>query len=69
MRAGIRIGALVLAVIASSSASLSLLLARRDSAVRLLSDQRQRLVAEALTAEEAPGAGTVATVTLPRGGR
>ena len=31
---------------------LSLLLARRDSAVRLLSDQRQRLVAEALTAEE-----------------
>ena len=31
---------------------LSLLLARRESAVRLLSDQRQRLVAEALTAEE-----------------
>jgi two-component system NarL family sensor kinase len=31
---------------------LSLLLARRDSAVRLLSEQRQRLVAEALTAEE-----------------
>lgn len=31
---------------------LSLLLARRDAAVRLLSDQRQRLVAEALTAEE-----------------
>jgi two-component system NarL family sensor kinase len=31
---------------------LSLLLARRDTAVRLLSDQRQRLVAEALTAEE-----------------
>jgi two-component system NarL family sensor kinase len=33
-------------------ALLSLLLARRDSAVRLLSAQRQRLVAEALTAEE-----------------
>jgi two-component system NarL family sensor kinase len=33
-------------------ALLSLLLARRDSAVQLLSDQRQRLVAEALTAEE-----------------
>jgi two-component system NarL family sensor kinase len=33
-------------------ALLSLLLARRDTAVRLLSDQRQRLVAEALTAEE-----------------
>ena len=33
-------------------ALLSLLLARRDAAVRLLSDQRQRLVAEALTAEE-----------------
>ena len=31
---------------------LSWLLARRDAAVRLLSDQRQRLVAEALTAEE-----------------
>jgi len=31
---------------------LSLLLARRDFAVRLLSEQRQRLVAEALTAEE-----------------
>jgi two-component system, NarL family, sensor kinase len=31
---------------------LSLLLARRDDAVQLLSDQRQRLVAEALTAEE-----------------
>jgi two-component system NarL family sensor kinase len=31
---------------------LSLLLARRDAAVRLLSAQRQRLVAEALTAEE-----------------
>ena len=31
---------------------LSLLLARRDSAVRLLAEQRQRLVAEALTAEE-----------------
>ena len=33
-------------------ALLSLLLARRDPAVRLLSAQRQRLVAEALTAEE-----------------
>ena len=33
-------------------ALLSLLLARRDAAVRLLSAQRQRLVAEALTAEE-----------------
>jgi two-component system NarL family sensor kinase len=33
-------------------ALLSLLLARRDVAVRLLSAQRQRLVAEALTAEE-----------------
>ena len=33
-------------------ALLSLLLARRDTAVRLLSAQRQRLVAEALTAEE-----------------
>ena len=33
-------------------ALLSLLLARRESAVRLLSAQRQRLVAEALTAEE-----------------
>jgi two-component system NarL family sensor kinase len=33
-------------------ALLSLLLARRDAAVRLLSEQRQRLVAEALTAEE-----------------
>src|SRR4029079_16061914 len=35
-------------------ALLSLLLARRDSAVRLLSAQRQRLVAEALTAAQ-PG--------------
>src|SRR4029077_18251766 len=33
-------------------ALLSLLIARRESAVRLLSAQRQRLVAEALTAEE-----------------
>ena len=33
-------------------ALLSLLLARRESAVRLLSAQRQRLMAEALTAEE-----------------
>ena len=33
-------------------ALLSLLLSRRDAAVRLLSAQRQRLVAEALTAEE-----------------
>ena len=33
-------------------ALLSLLLARRDAAVQLLSEQRQRLVAEALTAEE-----------------
>jgi two-component system NarL family sensor kinase len=33
-------------------ALLSLLLERRDTALRLLSDQRQRLVAEALTAEE-----------------
>ncbi|HEY3614188.1 MAG TPA: ATP-binding protein, partial [Gaiellales bacterium] len=33
-------------------ALLSLLLSRRDGAVRLLSAQRQRLVAEALTAEE-----------------
>ena len=31
---------------------LALLLERRDTALRLLSDQRQRLVAEALTAEE-----------------
>ena len=41
-----------LAWLGFAMALLSLLLARRDAAVRLLSAQRQRLVAEALTAEE-----------------
>jgi two-component system NarL family sensor kinase len=41
-----------LAWLGFAMALLSLLLARRDAAVRILSAQRQRLVAEALTAEE-----------------
>jgi len=41
-----------LAWLGFAMALLSLLLARRDAAVRMLSAQRQRLVAEALTAEE-----------------
>ena len=41
-----------LAWLGFAMALLSLLLARRDAAVRVLSAQRQRLVAEALTAEE-----------------
>jgi two-component system NarL family sensor kinase len=41
-----------LAWLGFAMALLSLLLARRDAAVRLLSAQRQRLVAEALTVEE-----------------